>query len=328
MKKLGRFLLCCVPMLITFALQLVIAIVMEVVSVVRYMSVYPDGDVMSYMLELASDSGYLMNVTVIFEIVSLLGFSLFYYFGMKEKHIGSPKEVFSGKSIGAIICLFAGVEIALSCALILLSVIAPDAMQAYADMIEESGLADLSVLSTLATLLLAPIAEEIIFRGITFKLARKLSPKFWVANCTQALMFGIAHGNLIQGVYAFCLGLLLGYIYRKYNSLWATILCHLTFNFAGTYLATIIFGDDEVTALRLMLAAVVAIALVVAGVTFLKNDTKVKTREELFLIRYKRESGSVSIDENDEMVVAESESGIDAPDAEAGDVAGREDGQN
>ena len=47
----------------------------------------------------------------------------------------------------------------------------------------------------------------------------------------------MVHMNWVQGGYAFLLGILLGYAYRKSGTLAAPIILHMLFNFCGTYLA-------------------------------------------------------------------------------------------
>lgn len=53
---------------------------------------------------------------------------------------------------------------------------------------------------------------------------------FMAANVLQALLFGIYHGNLIQGTYAFVLGLILGFTAEYFHSVWASILLHAFVN--------------------------------------------------------------------------------------------------
>lgn len=75
----------------------------------------------------------------------------------------------------------------------------------------------------------APIFEEIIFRGIIFNDFKKAMP-VWLAILTQGLLFGLFHGNWIQGVYATLVGIVLGIVYYKYKSIWAVILLHFSYN--------------------------------------------------------------------------------------------------
>lgn len=53
---------------------------------------------------------------------------------------------------------------------------------------------------------------------------------FWPAAVLSGIAFGVYHMNLIQGVYASLMGILLAYIYEKTNSLLGVYLFHLSFN--------------------------------------------------------------------------------------------------
>ena len=104
-----------------------------------------------------------------------------------------------------------------------------------------ANLFDTSTLSVLATYILlfygifiAPIHEEILFRGVIFHYMQKGCP-FLIANILQAALFGLLHMNIVQGTYAFLIGLLLGYIYKRSRNLTATIIIHLVFNIIGSF---------------------------------------------------------------------------------------------
>ena len=56
----------------------------------------------------------------------------------------------------------------------------------------------------------APIAEEILFRGLVLRSIEPYGKKF--AIFASALMFGLYHGNLIQIPFALAVGLVLGYV--------------------------------------------------------------------------------------------------------------------
>ena len=83
-----------------------------------------------------------------------------------------------------------------------------------------------------SALSLAPLLEEILFRGIIYKgLLSSYSPKN--AIIISSIIFGLIHGQptMIPGAIFF--GLLFGYIYYKTNSLGMTILLHFTANLFG-----------------------------------------------------------------------------------------------
>ena len=70
--------------------------------------------------------------------------------------------------------------------------------------------------------ILAPITEEILFRGLIQKSLQPYGKKF--AIFCSAFCFGIFHGNLIQTPYAFLVGLVLGYVASEYSIGWAMVL--------------------------------------------------------------------------------------------------------
>lgn len=120
----------------------------------------------------------------------------------------------------------------------------PHWMDAYESLLETAGLDDqISILMVICSVIFAPFCEELVFRGVTMHQAKKCLP-FWAANLLQALLFGIFHMNMIQGIYAFCLGLVLGYVCNRGGSIYYSILLHMLFNFWGTVLSGLIpFGD-------------------------------------------------------------------------------------
>ena len=77
--------------------------------------------------------------------------------------------------------------------------------------------------------LLIPIVEEAIFRGVGFRLLRKWI-SFPLATIISAIVFGAYHGNLVQFVYAGSCGVLLAYLYEKYNSIAVPIVSHMAMN--------------------------------------------------------------------------------------------------
>lgn len=85
------------------------------------------------------------------------------------------------------------------------------------------------LLSVLSSAILAPIAEELIFRYGICGVAYRKNWKFGMI--LSAAMFGVMHMNPIQSTYAFLMGLVLAYVYIKsdYNLL-ISITVHIAVN--------------------------------------------------------------------------------------------------
>ncbi|WP_415578708.1 lysostaphin resistance A-like protein, partial [Hathewaya histolytica] len=66
--------------------------------------------------------------------------------------------------------------------------------------------------TTILIVIVAPICEEILLRGIILEMFLKKYSTL-KSILVSALMFGIIHGNFIQGVETFFIAIILGYIY-------------------------------------------------------------------------------------------------------------------
>lgn len=76
---------------------------------------------------------------------------------------------------------------------------------------------------------IAPIVEEMIFRGLIYKRLKVLS-NVTIAAILSAVLFGVFHGNWIQAPYTIIIGLLAVWLYEKYKSIVAPILFHMEAN--------------------------------------------------------------------------------------------------
>lgn len=77
--------------------------------------------------------------------------------------------------------------------------------------------------------IIGPVSEEIIFRGLVYRRLRDYTGVL-PAAVLSGLIFGIYHGNLTQGIFAFCVGILLALLYEHFGTLWASIAAHMANN--------------------------------------------------------------------------------------------------
>ncbi|MDS0528089.1 CPBP family intramembrane metalloprotease [Clostridium sp. SHJSY1] len=96
-----------------------------------------------------------------------------------------------------------------------------------------------SWVSMICVLVLIPIFEEVLFRGLIFNELKKKFNMFW-AVLLQALIFAIFHGNILQGIYTFVLGVILCIIYIETKSIFGNILCHIIYNMCGSVLGPLV----------------------------------------------------------------------------------------
>ncbi|MBR5035599.1 MAG: CPBP family intramembrane metalloprotease [Prevotella sp.] len=76
--------------------------------------------------------------------------------------------------------------------------------------------------------LLAPLAEEMVFRGAILRVLLKVFDRrwHWLPIVISAVLFGAVHGNMAQFLHATLLGLLLGWMYYRTDSIVPGVVLH------------------------------------------------------------------------------------------------------
>ena len=83
---------------------------------------------------------------------------------------------------------------------------------------------------------IAPIAEESVFRGVIFTSLRESWGEGW-AIVASGILFGAIHLDPLVMIPTALLGMLLARVYSSTRSLWASIACHATYNAVSLGLA-------------------------------------------------------------------------------------------
>jgi uncharacterized protein len=91
------------------------------------------------------------------------------------------------------------------------------------------------VLAFVTLVLLAPFAEELLFRGYLFGKLKKLIP-VWLAILITSLLFGFIHGAWNLAIDTFTLSLVLCLLRVSTGSIWASILLHMIKNGIAFYI--------------------------------------------------------------------------------------------
>lgn len=98
----------------------------------------------------------------------------------------------------------------------------------------------------LSVALLAPLVEEVIFRGKVLENLREIMPD-WLAVLLQALVFGCIHGQLLWICYATTFGLLLGWVRVKTGTLKGSIALHMGFNLSSFFVGIVFYLAPQTT---------------------------------------------------------------------------------
>jgi len=93
----------------------------------------------------------------------------------------------------------------------------------------------------------APVLEEFLMRGLLLRgLLKNYSPA--KAIIWTSVMFAVLHLNPWQGIGAFVLGLVLGWIYYKTRSIWTCIFLHFANNLMGALMMLTLPKDVDISA--------------------------------------------------------------------------------
>lgn len=112
----------------------------------------------------------------------------------------------------------------------------------------EAGAAELAIeivnpaLVVLAVVILAPIAEEVFFRGVVFNAWLREGGRRY-AYIGSAALFAIIHVSLVSLIPIFLLGLALAWVYERTGSLLAPMAMHATVNGISVALALLVRFD-------------------------------------------------------------------------------------
>lgn len=105
-----------------------------------------------------------------------------------------------------------------------------------------------NVTLVIMTCIIAPIFEELLFRGFILSSLKRYGDKF--AILTTSLLFAMLHGNFIQAIPTFVMSLFLCYIVIKTNSLYSSIIIHF-FNNTVAMLETGFTNNETVSTIIL-----------------------------------------------------------------------------
>lgn len=230
MKKLKSIGFAVIYLLIPILLQFIVGIELQIQIIrMQWRGKEIPIDALEQML---SNYGFNLILISMINLILIAGMGSWYYFIRKRRDV-SPvdyRKILSPKSAGCLAALAFFAQFVCSIVMAVMAFVFPDVFKEYQKLMEG---VDINVLPAWATLFIvavwAPLAEEIVFRAMIFRTLRR-GFVFWPAAVLSGIAFGVYHMNLIQGVYASLMGILLAYIYEKTNSLLGVYLFHLSFN--------------------------------------------------------------------------------------------------
>lgn len=232
-RRVGYFFLGFAPFAAVLMWQIIVTYIGMFVFMIQQAMV--DRSVLNDMDRLLTDFQVspIYSVLIFITYIGYILFILWYYLMFcKGKKTGNYKMVLKPHRIIMILASGILLQIGIDMILELVFGLFPALYESYSAISEALGTE--TIWMVLSICILAPIGEEVIFRGLTYRIFRRAIP-WQAAMIVQAVLFGVYHLNLVQGVYAALLGLVLGYLVYRYESVLPGILLHIAIN-SSSYL--------------------------------------------------------------------------------------------
>ena len=161
--------------------------------------------------------GYLYAAAV--GLVILIGWKGLPFLG---KEMWRPRGKMNLASFLAVLCVFFSTQLVFSVLTGLLNALLSPLGVDITASVEAATMQSSSVSLLLYGCLIAPLTEELLFRGLIQGMFRPYGKRFGIL--ASAFLFGMYHGNLVQTPYAFAVGLVLGYVAEEYSLGWCVLL--------------------------------------------------------------------------------------------------------
>lgn len=268
LKKLGGILLTFLPFIVTMGIQLLISLP---VTFYYYLIVMSTNElpatfegIMEWLMYDMIYGDYGVVVTICWGIASMITFMLWYRKQQKTRTSVPLKQSVNITSIAGLVLMVFGLQVSIQYFYTCLEMMRPEWFVEYNQMMNFANYSYPAMIAmTLYSIFIAPIHEEFLIRGVTQNFAQKAMP-FWIANILQAVIFGVLHMNLIQGSYAFLVGLLLGYIMYKCKNIWIPIIFHFLFNLFGNIIPLRFLNSNASSAYTLVI--IIGVSIMCAGI--------------------------------------------------------------
>ena len=224
----------------------VVAIIYMTVATVHIILTYPNDPIQQMMLDkfVASleESGTYMLCGV---VIGVLFLCFFFRKTISVRDLFESKKKMTAQAFFKLLCVFMGGQLLFSIGSHLLemglNVLGYSALQS----IENASGVSTTMSMFLYASIVGPIVEEITFRGFVLRTFRKYGKM--TAIMVSAVLFGVMHANLPQGVFAFGVGIVLGYVAVEYSIGWAIALHIINNCLFGDLLGIAIAGLSEST---------------------------------------------------------------------------------
>lgn len=195
-----------------------------------------------------------------------------------KEHLTSMKKTYTPSSclflLVLIIILGFSFQALVTGVLMLIDYINPQLLSSYNEMIDNAFFNSPNRYTLLRVVIVAPIAEELAFRGVGLTLLSKFltrTSSVLKNNTTNmhlikvhlipmlliSLLFGLYHQNPVQQLYAIPMGFVLCSLTVLFTSIIPAIILHITINGAAYLMPAILFNTKEMTIISIIISLII-----------------------------------------------------------------------
>lgn len=215
-----------------FLLYVVVTIVFQIALTIAFMGICAASGVRDEKVIQAFGNNNVLSITIISGI--LISVTFFLFFKWRKADIKKEWKLNKFSTNNFVLAILITFSYSLVYAMITYdtvfenSQIIHNSVDFYSDLYPGLGL----VLMAVNLLVIAPVSEEVVLRGIVFTRVEKTTNAFWPV-IVSSFLFGLMHlmaGGAVLVIGAVLMGLILGVIFAKTKSLWVCIIAHVAAN--------------------------------------------------------------------------------------------------
>ena len=230
--------------------------------------------VLSRVIEASTDPGFLMLLSLITEFLLIFVYMIWYRKASREN---TGLFYISDFNFSSFISVIIGSISMCICVEYLASIIAelrPDWAETMERLQEQAGLTtgNITPFMVVFVCLVGPILEESVFRGVTYSYMKKALP-VWFAIVIQAFLFALVHMNVLQGIYTFILGIIMGLVVEKTGSVVWSMMIHVIYNTSSLFIGYLPWPDETPDFIWAIILACAVLVTIIAFYFFFRGVT-------------------------------------------------------
>lgn len=181
--------------------------------------------------------------SIVAVLVALAFLVLFFRKSIRFRELFQENQKMNVKILLGLVCIFLGAQLLFDVMAQGLELGLNGIGYSALESIESATSTSTTVSMFLYASIVGPIVEELVYRGFVLRSFQKYGKMF--ALIVSSVLFGVMHANLPQGIFAFGVGLILGYVALEYSIVWSIVLHIINNCVLGDLLGMALGGFSE-----------------------------------------------------------------------------------